>query len=105
MKEKMQQTMERKDSRYCIQGERRREREKLRKQDTERQRTLERARSQNKKQEMGIKQNIKGMEKTHFISSPSFLDFQTQTKASEAKFLLDHKIIFVSSIIKITIMA
>lgn len=54
---------------------------------------------------MGIKQNTKGIEKTHFTSSPSFLDFQTQTKVSEAKFLLDHKIIFVSSIIKITIMA
>jgi len=78
----------------------------LRKQDTEIQRTLERARSQKKKkQEMGIKQNTKGMEKTHFTSSPSFLDFRTQIKASEAKFLLDHKIIFVSSIINITIMS
>lgn len=82
--------MERKDSRYCIQGERRREREKLRKQDIERQRTLERARSQKQEARNGIKQNTKGMEKTHFTSSPSFLDFQTQTKASEAKFLLDH---------------
>ena len=82
------------------------DREKLRKQDTEIQRTLERARSQKKKkQEMGIKQNTKGMEKTHFTSSPSFLDFRTQIKASEAKFLLDHKIIFVSSIINITIMS
>lgn len=98
--------MERKDCRFCIQGERRREREKLRKHDIEIQRTLERARSQKKKQqEMGIKQDTKGLEKTHFTSSPSFLDFQTQTKASEAKSLLDHKIIFVSSIIKITIMS
>ena len=78
----------------------------MRKQDTEIQRTLERARSQKKKkQEMEIKQNTKGMEKTHFTSSPSFLDFRTQIKASEAKFLLDHKIIFVSSIINITIMS